>query len=59
LKLIHFLKALLLDERGQDLVEYALLVALIAMVAVAGEKSFASDLSSAFSKIGTTISSDV
>jgi pilus assembly protein Flp/PilA len=59
MKLILFLRNLLLSEQGQDLVEYALLVSLIALVAVAGEKTLASDLSNAFSHVGTTINSDI
>lgn len=49
------LKSLLSDEEGQDLVEYALVVALIALAATAGMKTLASDLSSAFSTIGTNL----
>ncbi|HTM02148.1 MAG TPA: Flp family type IVb pilin [Vicinamibacterales bacterium] len=36
MRIIHLLTALLRDDAGQDLIEYALLVALIAIVAVAG-----------------------
>lgn len=37
------------EEQGQDLVEYALLVVLIALAAVAAMKSLASAVSDAFS----------
>jgi len=50
---------LLSGDEGQDLVEYALVVALIALAATAGMKTLASDLSTAFSNIGTQITSDV
>lgn len=47
----------LVREDGQDLVEYAMVVALIALSAVAGERSLANQVSTAFSRIGTTLSS--
>jgi pilus assembly protein Flp/PilA len=43
----------LIREDGQDLVEYALLVALIAFATTAGIGSLATSINSAFSKIGT------
>ena len=46
-------------ENGQDLVEYALVVALIAFAATSGMKTLASDINSAFFKIGTNFTSDV
>ncbi|HWE86690.1 MAG TPA: Flp family type IVb pilin [Terracidiphilus sp.] len=46
-------------EEGQDLVEYALVVALIALAATAGLNTLSSDLSAAFSSIGGTITSDL
>ena len=59
LKLYIKFQNLLAQEEGQDLVEYALVVALIALAATAGMKSLASNLSSAFTSIGTTINGDV
>jgi pilus assembly protein Flp/PilA len=53
------LKSAVMEEHGQDLVEYALVVALIALAATAGMKTLASDLSNAFSAIGTQITGDV
>lgn len=41
------------DEGGQDLIEYALVVALIALAATAGMGSVATSISTAFSKIGS------
>jgi pilus assembly protein Flp/PilA len=46
-------------EEGQDLVEYALVVALIAFGATAGMKSLASGLNLAFQGISTTLGSYV
>jgi pilus assembly protein Flp/PilA len=59
LKLYVRAQNLLSSEEGQDLVEYALVVALIALAATAGMKTLASDLSAAFSTVGTTLNSDV
>jgi pilus assembly protein Flp/PilA len=46
-------------EEGQDLVEYALVVALIAFGATAGMKSLATGLNTAFSNISSTLGSYV
>jgi pilus assembly protein Flp/PilA len=46
---------ILLDEAGQDLIEYALVVALIALAATAGMNSLATAINGAFSGIGTTL----
>jgi pilus assembly protein Flp/PilA len=53
------LRKLLIREDGQDLVEYALVVALIALGATAGMNTVASDISSAFSGLGSSLSSNV
>jgi pilus assembly protein Flp/PilA len=45
----------LLDEEGQDLIEYALVVALIAFAATAGMGSLAASLNQAFTNIGTKV----
>jgi pilus assembly protein Flp/PilA len=42
-----------LDERGQDLVEYALVVSLIALGATASMSTLATSFSSAFSRVGS------
>jgi pilus assembly protein Flp/PilA len=47
---------ILLDEEGQDLIEYALVVALIAFAATAGMSSLASSINAAFGSVGTTLS---
>jgi pilus assembly protein Flp/PilA len=45
------------SEDGQDLVEYALVVALIAFGAVAAMQSLSGELNNAFAKISSTLSS--
>ena len=47
---------LIRDESGQDLVEYALVVALIALGATASMSSLASSFSTAFSSVGSKLS---
>lgn len=49
------LRRMLRDERGQDLIEYALVVALIAFAAAAGMTSVATKINAAFSNIGTKL----
>ena len=49
------LQNLMNREDGQDLVEYALVVALIAFGATAGMQSLASGLNTAFSNINTVL----
>jgi len=46
---------LLNREEGQDLIEYALVVALIAFAATAGMSTLAGDINTAFGNIGTTL----
>jgi pilus assembly protein Flp/PilA len=46
-------------ENGQDLIEYALVVSLIAFAAVAGMNTLAGDINSAFIAIGTKLNSSV
>ncbi len=43
------------DERGQGLVEYLLILALVAFAATAGMSSLATGLNSAFSQIGSLL----
>ena len=42
-------------EDGQDLIEYALVVALIAFAATAGMSTVAADINNAFGTIGTKL----
>ena len=43
------------DESRQDLIEYALVVALIALAATAGMQSVATDINQAFTNIGSKL----
>ena len=54
-KLHMRLQILIGSEEGQDLVEYALLIAIIAFGATAGMKSLATGLNTAFKGISTTL----
>lgn len=47
------------EESGQDLIEYALLAALIALAATVGMGVVASDINNAFGKIGSKLSANV
>jgi pilus assembly protein Flp/PilA len=50
---------LLRDESGQDLIEYALVAALIALGAIAAMNSVATGISNAFSAVGSDLTSAV
>ncbi len=50
------MKALVQDESGQDLIEYALVVALIALAATAGMGTVAKSINNAFTSVGTKLS---
>ena len=49
----------LMREEGQDLIEYALVVALIAFAATAGMKTLANGINTAFGNINTQLSTNV
>jgi pilus assembly protein Flp/PilA len=53
------LQVLLMNEEGQDLIEYALVVALIAFAATAGMTALAGKINAAFTTIGSTLSNYV
>jgi pilus assembly protein Flp/PilA len=55
--LITRMRALTRDDSGQDLLEYALLVALIALVAVAAVQSSGQAVNKIFSSISTQLNS--
>jgi pilus assembly protein Flp/PilA len=59
LNLFMQLRQLLAREEGQDLVEYALVVALIAFGAIAGMQFLATGINLAFSGIATTLTANV
>lgn len=48
--------ALVRDESGQDLIEYALVVSLIALAATAGMATVAGNITNAFSNVGSKLS---
>ncbi len=54
-----FVRTFLDREEGQDLVEYALVVALIAFGAITGMGYLATGINNAFSGIATTLTTDV
>lgn len=57
---LHFrLKDLLAREEGQDLVEYALVVAIIAFGAAAAMKGLSTEIKTAFSTISSELSSSI
>jgi pilus assembly protein Flp/PilA len=47
------------DESGQDLIEYALVAALIALGATAAMSKLATTISTAFTSIGTNLTKNV
>jgi pilus assembly protein Flp/PilA len=47
------------NEAGQGLVEYALIIALVAFAAVVGMNTLATDINLAFSNIGTFLNSKI
>ena len=54
-KKIRTLADALLDERGQDLIEYVLVASLISLAAVVSVKSLATSVGTAFTTIGTKL----
>ena len=59
MKITQILSTLVQDESGQDLIEYALVAALIGLGAVASMKSFATTIGTAFTTVGSTLTSNV
>jgi pilus assembly protein Flp/PilA len=55
----HILSSVLRDESGQDLIEYALVAALIALGATAAMNSLATNISTAFSTVGSKLTTAV
>jgi pilus assembly protein Flp/PilA len=58
-QLIGRLRLLVKQETGQDLVEYALVVALIALGAAIGMKQLASGINKAFDSVSVALATDV
>jgi pilus assembly protein Flp/PilA len=57
--ILNSLRRLHSDEKGQGLVEYALIIALVAFAAVVAMQTLANDINNAFTGIGTLLSSYV
>jgi pilus assembly protein Flp/PilA len=56
---LRTLRNLLREESGQDLIEYALVAAIIGLAAVAAMSNLANNVSNAFSAVGSKLSSAV
>jgi pilus assembly protein Flp/PilA len=54
----HILSGLISDESGQDLIEYALVAAIIALGATAAMTTLAGTIKTLFGKIGTTLTNN-
>ncbi len=52
---MNLLKRLWKEEDGQDLIEYALLVALVALAATVGMNSLAAAINTEFEHLGTSL----
>jgi pilus assembly protein Flp/PilA len=55
----NLLNNLLQDESGQDLIEYALVAGLIGLGAVTAMSGLSTKIGTAFTSIGTTLSTNV
>ena len=58
-QLANILANVIEEESGQDLIEYALVAALIGLGAVASLKTLATSISKAFTTIGTSLTTNV
>jgi pilus assembly protein Flp/PilA len=59
LKMFVKMQSVMAREEGQDLVEYALVVALIAFGAVTAMKGLSAELNTAFNQISSTLASSL
>ena len=57
--IFSILNNLLRDESGQDLIEYALVAALIALAAIAAMGTLGKDISSLFTSVATQLTSAI
>ena len=53
--MMNFLTRLWKEEEGQDLIEYALLIALIALAATVGMNALATKINAEFTNLGTSL----
>ena len=56
--MLQLFNALLLDESGQDLAEYAILIGLIALAVIVAVRLLGTTISGVFNSIGTTLESE-
>jgi pilus assembly protein Flp/PilA len=59
LKLSARIQNLMLSEDGQDVIEYALVIAFVAFAATAGMTSLATAVNNAFGTLGTDLSNAI
>ncbi len=59
MKYLETLKKLVRDESGQDLIEYALVAALIALGCIVAMKALATGIGTAFSGVSSTLNANV
>ena len=55
IRMLNLKDALVRDESGQDLVEYALVLALIALAATVSMKTLATTIGNAFTSVGNKL----
>ena len=55
----QLLNDLVTDESGQDLIEYALVAALVGLGAVASMNTLSTQIATAFGSVGNTLTSSV
>jgi len=58
-KVMHVFSSLLHEESGQDLIEYALVAAIIALGAVAAMTTLASSIGTALTGVGTKLTNAI
>jgi pilus assembly protein Flp/PilA len=54
-QMMNLMKRLWKEEQGQDLIEYALLVALVALAATVGMNALATKINLEFTNLGTSL----
>ena len=59
IKVLKALRSIHKDEAGQGLIEYVLIIALVAFAATAGMNSLASGINRAFTQVGSILGSYV
>ena len=58
-KLQHIFSTFVKDESGQDLIEYALVAALLGLGAIASMKTLANDIGNGFNTIANNLTTNV